>query len=212
MVTRAAPRWAGVGVFLVVAVIVYVLFRLGVRPAMVTEARRVEDEVARVHAQARLVDAGPSHAEAGGTAEVTRELSRLEDRVAALSGILANPREAEAVLQSLGELASAAGVRFVRFAPEPASRLDGYLANAVSVTAEGKFFDFLRFFDRVAGSRHLVLVEEVVLEVGVDDLLRGRFVAVTVRAAGAGAGPPNAEEVDLTGTDPEMPAGEEDEG
>lgn len=205
---RAGSRWAEVGLFLAVAAIAYGLFRLAVRPAMVAEAGRVEDEVARMNAQ-RASDAGPSGGEAERAAELVRELGRVEERVAALSGILATSAEAEAVLRSLGATAAEAGVRFVRFAPEPAYRLDRYEASAVSVVAEGTFFDFLGFFERVSLSPHLVLVEEVALERGEGDLLQCRFVAVTVRPAEAVVGDPNARDGAPTGRALGEPVGED---
>ena len=210
--TPAGSRWAGVGVPLVAAAIAYCLFRLAVRPAMVAEARSVEDEVARMNAQARMSDAGRSGAEAEEAAALVAELRRVEERVAALSGILATSTEAETVLRSLGATASAAGVRFVRFAPEPAHRLDGYVASAVSVIAQGTFFEFLRFFERLSLSPHLVLVEDVALERGEGDLLECRFVAVTVRAAEAGSDSPGPRDVTATGSDSGKPVGEEVEG
>lgn len=180
---RPRFRWAGAGSFLGVVAVAYAVFRLGVRPEMVGEARRVEEEVARLSAPANADRAGPSGPDAGEAALV-RELSGVEERVAALRGILATSGESEAVLQALGATASATGIRFLRFAPEPGYQLDGYLASAVSIVAEGAFVDFLRFFERVSLLPHLVLMEEVALERTPGDLLQGRFVAVTVRAAG----------------------------
>ena len=181
---RPRLRWAGAGSLLAVIAVVYAVFRLAVRPGLVGEARRVEEEVARLSAPANAGRAGPSGSGAGEAAELSRELSGVEERVAALRGILATSGESEAVLQSLGATASATGIRFLRFAPEPGYQLDGYLASAVSIVAEGAFVDFLRFFERVSLSPHLVLLEEVALERTPGDLLQGRFVAVTVRAAG----------------------------
>ncbi len=180
---RPRFRWAGAGSFLVVVALVYAVFRLAARPGMVGEARRVEEEVARLSTPANADRTGPSGSGAGEAAELVRELSGVEERVAALRGILATSGESEAVLQALGTTASATGIRFLRFAPEPAYQLDGYLASGVSIVAEGAFVDFLRFFERVSLSPHLVLMEEVALERMPGDLLQGRFVAVTVRAA-----------------------------
>lgn len=181
---RSGFRWAGAGSFLAAAALAYAVFRLGVRPGMVLETRRVEEEMARLNAPATMGRAGLSGPDAGEAAALAAELARVEERVAALRGILAIAGEPEAVLQSLGATAAAAGVRFVRFAPEPGYRLDGYLVDSVSIVAEGAFVDFLRFFERVSLSPHLVLIEEVALERAPRDLLQCRFVAVTVRAAG----------------------------
>ena len=181
---RPGFRWAGAGSFLAAAAVAYAVFRLGVRPEMVLEIRRVEEEMARLNAPADTGRAGLSGPDAGEAAQLAGELARVEERVAALRGILATAGEPEAVLQSLGATAAAAGVRFLRFAPEPGYRLDGYLASAVSIVAEGTFVDFLRFFERVSLSPHLVLIEEVALERAPGDFLQCRFVAVTVRAAG----------------------------
>lgn len=162
---------------------------------MILETRQVEEEIARLNTPANTASAGPAGPDAGEAAELTGELTRVEERVAALAGILAAPGESEAVLQSLGAAAAAAGIRFLRFAPEPGYQLDGYLASAVSVVAEGAFVDFLRFFERVSLSPHLVLMEEVLVERTPGDLLQCRFVAVTVRAVeGFVAGGPEAAE------------------
>lgn len=174
-------RWAGS--FLAAAALSYAVFRWGVRPRMVLETREVEAEVARLNTLADPGRAGLPGPDAGQAAELAGERTRVEERVAALAGILATPGESEAVLQSLGATAAAAGVRFLRFAPEPEYQLDGYLASAVSILAEGAFVDFLRFFERVSLSPHLVLMEEVSLETGPGELLQCRFVAVTVRVA-----------------------------
>lgn len=188
-------RWAGAGAFLAAASLAYAVFRVGVRPGMVVETRRVEEEMAQLNASADPGRAGLSRPEAGEAAELAGELARMEERVAALRGVLAFSGEPEAVLQSLGATAAAAGVRFLRFAPEPGVQMDGYLASAVSVVAEGTFVDLLRFFDRVSLSPHLILMEEVTLERSAGDLLQCRFVAVTVRAAGDPApGGPETEE------------------
>lgn len=192
---RRALRWAGGGSFLAAAAVAYAVFRWGVRPGMAGEAERVEREVARLRTPASAGRAGPSGSDAGEAGDLARELSGVEERIAALRGILATSGESEAVLQSLGASASATGIRFRRFAPEPGYRLDGYLASAVSIVAEGAFVDFLRFFERVSLSPHLVLIEELALERAPGDLLQCRFVAVTVRTAGdLVAGGPGTEE------------------
>lgn len=164
---------------------------------MVAEIRGVEEVVVRWNTQANAGRDGSSGADAAESAELAAELARVEARVAALRELVANSGESQAVLQSLGATAAATGVRFLRFAPEPGYQLDGYLASAVSVVAEGAFVDFLRFFERVSLSPHLVLTEEVALERGPGDLLQCRFVAVTVRTAGNSV---------LEGPGPEEPA------
>ena len=179
---RSAFRWVGAGWFLIAAAVVYAGFRLGVRPGMVVEARRVEEEVARLNTSGNAGRPGSSGSDAAEATELARELTRVEERVAPLRGILATSGESEVILQSLGATASATGVRFLRFAPEPAFQLDAYLASAVAVVAEGAFVDFLRFFERISLSPHLVLMEEVAFERGSGGLLQCSFVAVTLRA------------------------------
>lgn len=164
---------------------------------MVLEAQRVEGEVARWNTPAIAGRARPPGGDAGEAAGLAGELARVEERVAAFRGILATAGESDAVLHSLGAAAAAAGVRFLRFAPEPEYQLDGYLASAVSVVAEGAFVDFLRFFERVSLSPHLVLMEEVALERAPGDSLQCRFTAVTVRPA---------EDAGLEGQHPQTPA------
>ena len=203
---RSAFRWAEAGWFLVAAAVVYCVFRVGVRPEMVAEAHRLEEEVERLHASTNAAAMAPSGPDAEAAGELRSELTRVEERVAALRGILATSGESELVLQSLAATAAAAGVRFLRFAPEPGYQLDEYLASAVSVVAEGTFVDFLRFFERVSLSPHLVLVEEMLLERVPGDLLQCRFVAITVRAEGAAPGSRSAPDLVSPGSDPEGPA------
>jgi hypothetical protein len=182
---RLAPgRWAGPAPLVLAALVVYGLFRVAVRPAMLVETGRIEDALAGLKSRPGPDGAGPGP---GGdeTAELAGELMRIQARVAALGGVLASPDEAESVLQSLGNTAHAAGVRFLRFAPEPEYRLDGYLASAVSVVAEGSFFDFLNFFEELSRSPYLVLIEDLTLEGAPGGLLRGQFTALTVRSAEA---------------------------
>lgn len=190
---RRAFRWAGAGSVLAVVAAACAGYRFGVRPGIVGEAQRVEEELARLATPASAGRDAPSGPDAGEAAVLAGELRGVGERVAALRGTLATAGEAEAVLESLGAAASAAGIRFLRFAPEPGYRLDGYLASAVSIVAEGAFVDFLGFFDAVSLSPHLVLMEEVAFERTPGDLLQCRFVAVTMRAVEdsvtGGAGP-----------------------
>lgn len=199
-------RWTGSLSTVVAAVLVYGLFRLAVRPAMVRELVQAEDEVAALTLR-RDQDGAENPGLLGKEAtELAGELTRTRRRVAALGGILATPGEAESVLQSLGNTALAVGVRFQRFAPEPEYRLDGFLASAASVVAEGTFFDFVNFFERLSLSPYLVLVEDLTLEGTASGVLRGQFTAVTVRAAEAGVdAAPNVDPVSGA-SEPEEPA------
>ena len=186
--TRSASRWAPLGPFVVVGLLAYGGFRLLARPGMVADLSRAEGEVARLEEVLGATD-GAGDAGAAAAEEMANELAGTRERVAALSGILATPGEAEAVLHSLGSLASDAGVRFLRFAPEPEFRLGGYRTRAASVVAEGTFFDFLTFFERVSLLPQLVLIEDLGLEAARGGLIRCRFAAVTV---GAAEPPPDA--------------------
>ncbi len=186
--TPTTLRWRAIAPFLAAGFVAYGAFRLLIRPGMVRELQQLESEVAE--GEARLAGDDTSPPESGESPGETRdELARLRVRIAALSVGLAKPSEAEAALRSLGALASDAGVRFLRFAPEPEVRLDGYLARAVSVQAEGSFFNFLGFFEQVSLLPHLVLVEDIGMEVAAGGLVRCRFVAVAVRSAEAAPSP-----------------------
>lgn len=191
--TRNTRRWARLGPFVAAALVAYGGFRLLVRPGLIADLSRAESEVIEFEERLSAGEGGePSGAEAVAAEAVAGELARTKERVDALSGFLASPMEGEAVLHSLGSLASEAGIRFLRFAPEPEFRLDGYMMRAASVVAEGAFFDFLRFFERVSLLPQLVLIEDVGLEGAPEGLVRCRFAAVTVRAAEF-AGDPVAE-------------------
>ena len=196
-----SSRWAALGPFVMTGLVVYGAFRFAVRPGMVSELKSVEDQVAELRVRVPTEEAERSDSDIEGSTDIAGELARTQERVTALTGILATPREADAVLQSLGFMASESGVRFLRFAPEPEYRLDGYLARAASVVAEGAFFEILSFFERVSLSPHLVLVEDVGLELGPGGVIRCRFVAVTVRAAGAGLGSDDESAPVATGSD-----------
>ncbi len=179
--------WAGLAPFLVAALLAQGGFRLLMRPGKVEAIRAASDEAARLRLR---LDAGAD----AGALEASRlagELAGVSSRVAALRGTLARDGEAEAVLHALASLAAEEGVRFRRFAPGAETRLDRYTARAATVAAEGGFFDFVDFFERVALLPHLVLIEEVQFEAVPDGFLRSRFVAVTVGGGeGEGAEPP----------------------
>ena len=196
-----SSRRAALGPFVMTGLVVYGAFRFAIRPGMVSELKSVEDQVAELRVRVATEEAERSDSDIEGSTDIAGELARTQERVTALAGILATPREADAVLQSLGFMASESGVRFLRFAPEPEYRLDGYLARAASVVAEGAFFEILSFFERVSLSPHLVLVEDVGLELGPGGVIRCRFVAVTVRAAGDGLGSDHESAPVATGSD-----------
>lgn len=174
--------WAAFAPFALAALLAHGGFRLLVRPSRTAALSRAEVETARVAARvAEGEGRGESAAGAAEAEDLGRQLARTRERVAALSGILASGEEAERVLHSLHSLAAEEGVQFRRFAPEPEYRLDGYLARAASVVAEGGFFDFLRFFERVSLMPQLVLIEELEFDGSSGESLRGRFAAVTMR-------------------------------
>ena len=178
------------GPFVVAGLLAHGAFRLLVRPGMIADLSSAESEVIRLEERLGATEAGGgSGSEAGAAEAIASELIRTRERVDVLAGFLARPVDAEVVLHSLGSLASEAGIRFLRFAPEPEFLLDGYLTRAASVVAEGAFFDFLSFFERVSLLPQFVLIEDLGLEAAAEGLVRCRFVAVTVRAAEPPADP-----------------------
>ena len=187
-------------------------FRLLVRPARAAALSAAEEETARLAARLAETEAAAPDSFADGFDDglgdgdgeweaeaLAEELRRTRERVEALGGILARGGEAESVLHSLAPLAAEEGVAFRRFAPEPEYRLDGYTARAASVVAEGRFFDFTRFFERLSLLPQLVLIEDLEFRSAAGGRLASRFVAVTVRLdRQPGAPGPVAE--DLSGT------------
>ena len=185
-------------------------FRLLVRPARAAALSAAETATARLAARLAETEevAAPDGLEDGfddGDGEweaeaLAEELRRTRERVEALGGILARGGEAESVLHSLAPLAAEEGVAFRRFAPEPEYRLDGYTARAASVVAEGRFFDFTRFFERLSLLPQLVLIEDLEFRSAAGGRLASRFVAVTVRLdRQPGAPGPVAEELSGAG-------------
>lgn len=187
--SRSTFRLGAIGPLVLAGVLVQGAFRLLVRPGLLGALSTVEGEVAGLAAQQNADRAGIADGEVSAAQQVGTELARTTTRVEALSGILENAVPSESVLRSLGELAAGAGIQFRRFAPEPEYRLDQYRARAVAVVAEGTFFDLVSFFERLSRLPHLVLIEDLELEPGPEDLIECRFVAVTVRAPEAGGIP-----------------------
>ena len=188
----APPRWSALGPFLLAGFLVQGGFRLLVRPGMLADLAGAEAQVAALASapggrlDERFRDPDPSS-----------DLEETEARVATLARALATPTDGGSALQSLHGLAAPTGVRLRRFAPEPEYRLDDYRGRAVSVTAEGEFFELLGFFRRVSRLPRLVLIQEFELEAAPEGLVRCRFVAVSI-----GGGPP-----EVTGADPEGEGG-----
>ena len=175
---------ASITPFVLAGLLVQGGFRLLIRPGKAAALAGAASEAARLRARlGEEEDPAASGSRAEEEARIADELARVRDRVAALGGILARGEEAEAVLHSLASLAAEEGVRFRRFAPGAETRLDSYTAREASIAAEGWFFDFLDFFERLSLLPQLVLVEEMEFEASPDGLLRSRFVAVTLRDA-----------------------------
>ena len=159
-------------------------FRVLLRPQLLADLAATAAETAGLAPQRP----GAAETRQPGAGDLDSDLTRTGERVAGLVRTLGIPTESGAVLQSLPALASAAGVRFRRFAPEPEYRLDGHRARAAAVTAEGGFFDLLGLFERIARLPQLVLIDELELEAGPDGLIECRFVAVSLRVAETGMG------------------------
>ncbi len=176
------PGLRRLALFLLAAGVSYGSYRMLVRPRRTATLFEAENTAAGLAATlAEAVAAPGAGMREGESRALADDLEKTRERLTALRGILSRSGEAEAVLHSLPVLAAEAGVEFGRFAPEPEYRLDGYTARAVSVVAEGEFFGFVHFFDRVSALPQLVLIEELELRASAGGRLASRLVAVTMR-------------------------------
>ena len=190
----SAKGWAAAAPFVLVAILVVAGYRIVFRPARITALEGAEAAAAQLRARLAGSGGGEPLPDSGEAEQVRTERDRLEAEVRQRSGLLAYGDEAERILASLGALAAEEGVRFRRFAPEPEYRLHRYTVRSAVVAAEGRFFGFLRFFERIAAMPQLVLIEQLAFETAghADGRLHARFVAVTVGAEGSPPDPANA--------------------
>ena len=127
------------------------------------EAARLAARLEESNREERARQGPPGEAPTDDGAALTAELERSRRQLGALRSLVPAAPEAEALLHSLPAVAAEEGLTVHRFAPDEEHDRDGYGARPATMDAEGEFFDFIRFFERVAASSHLVLVEEVEL-------------------------------------------------
>ncbi len=154
-------------------------------------AARLEESEREERARRMVPEAAP--AEDG--AAVASELERSRRQLEALRSMVPPAPEAETLLHSLPGLAAEEGLTVRRFAPEP-EPVPGaygreYGERPATMEADGDFFEFVRFLERIAALPRLVLVEELDLREspGGEEHLSGRLaVAVLRREASARGG------------------------
>lgn len=127
--------------------------------AVRNESARLTAEIAERNRQAAASDA-PEAAPPDDAAAVARELERSRRRLARLGTLAPAPSEAEELLHTLPGLAGDEGLAVRRFAPEGDREVGRYTARVGVLDAEGTYFDFVGFFERVAEIPRFVLAEE----------------------------------------------------
>lgn len=154
-------------------------------------AARLEESEREERARRMVPEAAP--AEDG--AAVASELERSRRQLEALRSMVPPAPEAETLLHSLPGLAAEEGLTVRRFAPEPEPAPGAYGTEygerPATMEADGEFFEFVRFLERIAALPRLVLVEELDLREspGGEEHLAGRLaVAVLRREASARGG------------------------
>lgn len=152
-------------------------------------AARLEESEREERARGMLPEAAPAE----DAAAVASELERSGRQLEALRSMVPPAPEAEILLHSLPGLAAEEGLTVRRFAPEPEPAPGGYGREygerPATMEADGDFFEFVRFLERVAALPRLVLIEELDLREssGGEDHLSGRLVvAVPSRDGSAG--------------------------
>lgn len=144
--------------------------------AIRNESARLATEIAERTREAAAAGA-PEAAPPDDAAAVARELERSRRRLARLGTLAPAPSEAEELLHALPGLAGDEGLTVRRFAPEGDREIGRYTARIGVLDAEGAYFDFVRFFERVAEIPRFVFAEEFELaDSGAGDgRLRGRI-------------------------------------
>ena len=144
--------------------------------AVRNESGRLAAEIAERNREAAASGA-PEAAPPDDAAAVARELERSRRRLARLGTLAPASSEAEELLHTLPGLAGDEGLAVRRFAPEGGREVGRYTARIGVLDAEGAYFDFVGFFERVAEIPRFVLAEEFELaDSGTGDgPLRGRI-------------------------------------
>ncbi len=178
--TASTLRW--ILPFLVIALGIQFGFRLFVRPAKQAALLAEESRVARLGDDLRSAEASGGDGDRK-VAEVARaDLDRQARQVEILRGVLSAGQQAQELLDSLAAAATEEGLRMRRFAPEPAFSMGPFTARSAAVEAEGNYFDFVRFFERVAGFGKAIVIDDFELSAPAEPggALSGRFVAVVI--------------------------------
>ncbi len=182
---RPAPAVRILLSFAVAALALQAGFRLWIRPDKLGALNQERDRIARLTAELRAIEDPAAGGAARQAADAVRaDLDRTLRQVEVLRGVLGAEAEAAGILDSIAGIASDEGLRLRRFAPDPAFPIGPFLAHTATVEAEGRYFDFLRFFERIAELGRVVVVDEFDLLAPAEPggLLTGRFVAMTVAA------------------------------
>ena len=157
-------------------------------------AARLEESDREERARGMLPEAAPDE----DAAAVASELERSRRQLGALRSMVPPASEAETLLHSLPGIAAEEGLAVRRFAPEPERPVgetgreygEAYDERPATMEAEGDFFEFVRFLERVAALPRLVLVEELDLREspGGARHLSGRLVVVVLSREESAAG------------------------
>ncbi len=188
--------WARAAPFALASVVAWGAYRTAIRPARVAALSAADAAASGLRQRLARAEALSPDFDVQEKERVTDQLAQLAAEVDRRNRSLASSDLGDQVLASLSALAAEEGVRFRRFAPEPETRASGYALRAAVVSAEGSFFDFLRFFERVAAMTPLVLIEEAAFEASGqgDGRLAARFVAVSVQVVREAPAPGDGEE------------------
>lgn len=161
------------------------------------ETARLAARLEESDREERARQLAPEAAPAEDAAAVASELERSRRQLGALRSMVPAPPEAEALLHSLPGLAAEEGLTVRRFAPDPERAVgeygEVYDERPATMEADGGFFEFVRFLDRVAALPRLVLVEELDLREssGADEHLSGRLLLAVLSREEAARGEPD---------------------
>lgn len=113
--------------------------------------------------------------------KLKKEMKAAEGRYKAVMKALPENEEIPALLTSVSQSGTDAGLDFLLFQPRGENRKDFYAEIPVSIRVEGGYHNVAMFFDRVAGLSRIVNIENIVMAPKGADALTTSCTAVTYK-------------------------------
>jgi type IV pilus assembly protein PilO len=143
-----------VGVILALAAIAYLYYFQGAldnRASLMSEVKKLEDEVA----QGKVVELQIKRFES--------ELKQLDERLNVLRAILPDQKETPEVLRNVQQMAASSNLKILRFQPLPVVPRTFYSDWPIQIEVEGNYNALGMFFEKIGQFTRIINVDNIAL-------------------------------------------------